>query len=287
RGHVPDDYFPHEYLNRNWAPLWSSDIKAEMSARGLVFAGQAGFERLRRDFYLKRAQRDALDGLADPVLCDTLADIFCNTAFRVDLYVRDAAAGPLADLVRDVWLGALTTVEDATFACPTPAGQLSFDNPAARHLLDALASGPRRFGDIVADADLARADLANAADALVTGRHIQPVAPPHPLPHADDMNRALLDAAFSGTGPAADALIGTHGTITLARNEGLIAGTGAAALLARAAADPAFRARLFNPETGPQDPEVLAAMASTRTGTLARLARLGVALPPPDSVACD
>ncbi|MEM7668218.1 MAG: methyltransferase regulatory domain-containing protein [Pseudomonadota bacterium] len=287
RGHVPGDYFPHEYLNTNWAPLWSSDVKAEMSARGLAFAGQAGFERLRRDFYLKRAQRDALDGIADPVLCDTLADVFCNTAFRVDLYVREAVAGPPADLVGDVWLGALNTVDNTAFACRTPAGRLSFDNPAARHLLDALASGPRRFGDIVADADLARADLCNAADALLTARHIQPVAPPHPLPHAGDMNRALLDAAFSATGPAVDALIGTHGTITLARNESLIAGTGTAALSARAAADPAFCARLFNPDTGPQDPEVLAAMASARTGTLARLARLGVAIPPPGSLACD
>ncbi|MEM6934686.1 MAG: class I SAM-dependent methyltransferase, partial [Pseudomonadota bacterium] len=276
---LPADYFPHEYLNENWAPLWSSDVRNEMMSRGLTFCGQTNFGRLREDFCLKAAHRTALENINNPLLRDSLIDLFCNTGFRVDMFVREPAGGLKEDLIEEAWLSALCSVEEARFECRTAAGRLKFDNPAARHLLHALHGGPRRFGDILAEATISTPDLVNAADALLTGRHIQPASPPRDVPSADDLNMAILYSAATGEGVQVEALVGSHGVVTCRLNELLVAGMGNEALIDRARTDPAFRERMFDTDAGLDDPETSAAIDRGRDAIKSRLARMGVRLP--------
>ncbi len=173
RGEAPEAYFPHEWLSEGWAPLWSVEAMAMAAARGLRYAGQAGFDRIRPDLTLRRAQREALARVPEAER-DGMVDLFRDASFRVDLYVRDAAADPEA---RDaLWLAAAAGPE-APLEHAGPAGRLRFDNEAARRLMAALSEGPRAFAEIAAEAPLGLADLRNALDCLLIAGLVRPAAP--------------------------------------------------------------------------------------------------------------
>ncbi|MBY8975380.1 methyltransferase regulatory domain-containing protein [Rhodobacteraceae bacterium NNCM2] len=274
---LPADYFPHEYLNENWRPLWFADMAAEMADRGLDFAGQTLIARAREDFRLKRAQREAISDITHPIRRESAIDLLTNTPFRTDLYVREPTRGDPAELKPQSWLAATTTVEEATFSAATRAGRLRFDNPAARAILKELESRPRQIDDLIGRLEFSAADILNAVDALLVGSHVLPASPPAVVDGAARFNRALGAGNLTGAEHVIFAASGRHGAVTSPRSEMLLASTPPADLLARAKVDPALRELLFDADADLDDPDLPGRVEAAGDRARRWFARQGVA----------
>ncbi len=211
---LPKSYFPHEYLNRYWMPLWSADVLAAAGDHGLAYLGPSRPDRLRDDFCMTRKQRDQLASIYEPVARELAADIYISSSYRTDLYGRDVMPAENAQDQRlDSWWAATAGEDSAEYSCRTPAGTLRFDNLAARAILRGLAAAPRTLGSIQQAGDAGNpADVLNAADALIVAGHIQPAAPPAEVPLAAAANAEI------GARAGVNALVGRHGPMTVARD---------------------------------------------------------------------
>ena len=210
---LPPAYFPQEYLNRYWEPLWSGDVIAAAAERGLVYATQAHPSRLRPDFTIKKAWREALAGIADPAAREIAADLFVNSFFRTDIYSKGPLPALDDDLARTLRLdqhwGALRTEAEAEYSTRSPIGTIGFDNAAAHAILAFLEDGPAALGSVPG---IGAADLINTIDALHLARLVVPLDPPAAVPHAGAANTLLGDAM---AGLAAAALVGVNGVINV------------------------------------------------------------------------
>ncbi|WP_293675867.1 class I SAM-dependent methyltransferase [uncultured Phenylobacterium sp.] len=213
RTNLPHDYFPHEYLNTHWAPLWSDQVAGAMAARGFVLAGPGGASRLREDFAFRAADRRALAGIAQPTARELMGDVFSNASFRIDIFARPTRVGA-AQARLDGWWAAMVSEAGADYGCATPAGRLKFDNAAAHAILGGLEAGPRTLRALHAGCGGAtEADILNAADALLTAGHIAPAEPPAITPCAEALNAETARAARHGEG--VKALAGRNGAFAI------------------------------------------------------------------------
>ncbi|MBX9633743.1 MAG: class I SAM-dependent methyltransferase, partial [Magnetospirillum sp.] len=135
-----DNYIAHEYLNRDWAPFYHSDIARQMAQAGLGFAASATLlDHL--DSWRLGPQAAALVEEVEGTARETLRDALTYTRFRRDIFVREPRHLPESE--RRQRLGALRfglTVPRAEV--PESASSLSGDQilPAALYapLADAL-----------------------------------------------------------------------------------------------------------------------------------------------------
>ena len=79
-------YLVHEYLHREWQPMYFSDVAGELSAAKLDFVGSSMLIRALHEFLPE--QQTAIDAVADPALKETVKDFLLGTGFRCDLFVR-------------------------------------------------------------------------------------------------------------------------------------------------------------------------------------------------------
>jgi SAM-dependent methyltransferase len=211
---LPQAYFPHEYLNDNWSPLWSADVRDGMAAYGCAYFGNARRDRLREDFCLTTAQRARIAALAEAPR-ETAADLFVNASFRIDMFGRDVPPAPEPlDARLDSWWAATADEAEADYTLQTPAGTLRFDNAAAHAILHGLARGPNTLRSIHATgAAGTAADVLNASDALFAGGHIIPAEPAAGTPRAAPVNAEI--AARIGAGAHLGVQVGPHGALAL------------------------------------------------------------------------
>ncbi|WP_353217786.1 class I SAM-dependent methyltransferase [Sandarakinorhabdus sp.] len=209
---LPAGYFPHEYLNRHWAPIWSGDLIAAMDGRGLRFAGNADPGRQRPEFLLRTAQRQALAAMADTGAREIATDTYLNCPFRTDYFLkadvpaRADKAAIVPDRLRQVWTGH-ARADTATYAFTTAMGRIGFDNPAARAILCHLETGPGRLDTITG---ISAADLLNTLDALWLAGLVTPAEPPAIVPHSERTNQIV--AAATAAAPLG-LMVGAHGII--------------------------------------------------------------------------
>ncbi len=216
---LPRDYFAHEYLNAHWNPLWAEDAVRAMQVRGLQIISEARSSRLRLDFGLKKAWRDALEGISDEAARESALDVFTNNWFRTDIYVKgapvalDAGARTEGQLSR--WWASACAAADATYEARTSAGTIKFDNDAARAIMATLDEGPQPLASV---AGIGAADLLNSIDALFVAAQVRPVDPPADVPLADAVN--LL--ATGGSDTAINGRVGRHGAMAVGRDPAVV-----------------------------------------------------------------
>jgi SAM-dependent methyltransferase len=207
---LPARYFPHEYLNRHWQPLWSGREHAAMARHGLIYAGTSRAEMLRAEFILQPGQIDELARIAGDEARETALDVMLNQSFRIDLFARDPEPAPSGRV--DGWWAATASEEEADFALRSAVVTVEFDGPAARAVLSGLAAGPRPASDIAGSADgVSEIDLLYATDALWTSGQILPCDPPADALDAATFNR--LNVAAARQGAPLPALVGNHGAM--------------------------------------------------------------------------
>ncbi len=225
-GTLPARYFPHEYLNRHWQPLWSGQEHAALAEHGLAYAGTSRAEMVRPEFVLREGQRDELARISGDFARETALDMMLDQTFRIDLFGKDLRAAPNPDAARmEGWWAAATNQADADFTLASPAVTVEFDSPAARAVLAALADHPRRVSDIVASEQGGTgADLLYAIDPLWASGQILPCDPPLDAPDAGLFNR--LNTAAARAGAPLAALVGRHGLMPVGQAAIVAAGEG-------------------------------------------------------------
>ena len=188
RKHVAPAYFAHEYLAPAWQPLYVTEVRAELATIGLVPVGSAMLRNNFDSFVLRQAEREALDEIAEPNLRELIRDYFLHTRFRRDVFCRDPAPIGGREQRRRI-LGhrfALTgPAGSVSYAMPTAAGTVHFDNQAARRIVALLAGGPQTLHGMKGAAH----DVVASALALAAAGIIRPVAP-------SDGPAAALNAAL-------------------------------------------------------------------------------------------
>ena len=170
-------YLAHEFMVPGWDPQCVTDVRAHLGSVGLKPVGSATLLENHDRFVLGRASRDLLSGIADPNARELARDFLIDQFFRRDVFVRSPrrmeSDERRARLLDSTFLLA-DRADEVKFHMTTPAGRLSFDNPAARHIVKALAAGPRRLSDI-ADAAIPERDLLANALTLSAALTIWPV----------------------------------------------------------------------------------------------------------------
>ena len=131
--------FPRGPLERGCDVLGGPDHVHPSSAaaeRGLVFATQSSPSRLRPDFTLRKAWREALAAIADPAAREIAADLYTNSFYRTDVYSKGALPSLTREATRklrleQIW-ASVRGSKDVEYEGQSAAGRISFDNAAAR-----------------------------------------------------------------------------------------------------------------------------------------------------------
>jgi SAM-dependent methyltransferase len=148
---LPLPYLAHEYMNAHWQPLFVTEVRAAMAQIGLAPAGSADLTKNFDAFVLRNVEREALARIENAELRELVRDFLLHRRFRCDVFSRDGD-----DLDADErHTGLLATryalarpAEAIDYGVTTEAGKLSFDNPAARAIVTALADGPQTGAEI-------------------------------------------------------------------------------------------------------------------------------------------
>ncbi len=186
-------YLAHELMGANWRPLSVLEVRADMAQIGLEPAGSAALIENFDDFVLGKAARKLLAKVEDPDLHELVRDYLTNQCFRRDVFVRNGArlddAKQRRRLAETTFALAVPKAR-ATYSVRTPAGEIKFDNHVARHMVSALAKGPRRLGELAGDGVSETDVLANAM-ILAGAQLIRPVEAG--VDGAKAFNRAVFD----------------------------------------------------------------------------------------------
>ncbi|HTH16045.1 MAG TPA: methyltransferase regulatory domain-containing protein, partial [Magnetospirillum sp.] len=174
-------YVAHEYLNRDWAPHYHTDVAAELA--GLDFAASA---TLLDHLDHWRLGEDAAALVGDD---ETLRDTLAYTRFRRDLFVkqpRRLSAGEREQALNALRFSLVVPRDEVSHSVGTPAGDRVLDPVIYGPLADQLAAGPCTLDELGGLAML---------EPLTVLVGLGLVAPSlGPCPRAAAFNKAVLDA---------------------------------------------------------------------------------------------
>jgi SAM-dependent methyltransferase len=192
-------YLVHEFLNAHSHPFFHAEVAQELAGARLGFAASANLA----DDLIKLAVPAPLQGqiqeAGDRTWRETLMDYGSNKPFRRDIFVRgvNRLGRPEREaLLNATRLALLTPPEAVSLDFPIPIGGLKGAPTTYGPIIEALAEGPRTYGELAALpnlAGLAEGALIQAITLLTGARQI------HPLPEFDAgfetataFNRAVL-----------------------------------------------------------------------------------------------
>ncbi len=192
RDQFDPDYLAHEFMVSGWQPQCVTDVRAHLAQAGLKPVGSATLVENYDKFVLGRPARQLLATIEDPDARELARDFMIDQFFRRDVFIREGRALGGSErrsrlMNSAFWLS--DPAGEVKYHLATPAGRLTFDNPAARHIVEGLAAGPRRLADLPKNAAVSESDLLANALALSAALTIWPVEPDH-VP-VDNINRAL------------------------------------------------------------------------------------------------
>ena len=192
RDRFDPDYLAHEFMVPGWDPQCVTDVRAHLAQAGLKPVGSATLVENYDNFVLGRAARELLATIQDPNAREFARDFLIDQFFRRDVFVREGQTLNDAERRRRLMNSAFYLADppdEVTYTLATPAGNLSFDNPAARHIVKGLAAGPRRLTELSRNPSIPEKDLLANALALTAAVTIWPVEAADVPVH--DINRAL------------------------------------------------------------------------------------------------
>jgi hypothetical protein len=146
-------YHAHEYLGQHWNPMHVADVAAELAPAKLSYGCSGRILDRVAPLTLPPAQRALVDGIADPVLRETVFDLMGATRFRRDYWVKGPRTlGPAerAEALADLRVVLVAPPGEVAEIRPqTHAGEVTLPLPMFTPVLDAVSDHlPHRLGDI-------------------------------------------------------------------------------------------------------------------------------------------
>jgi SAM-dependent methyltransferase len=173
-------YLAHEYMGQHWDPPFVTEVRADLATIGLKPVGSATLVENHDSFVLGQAAREALAAIDDENVREMARDFFIDQFFRRDIFIREGSQLNEAEQRQRLLANAFALTRPPgkiEYTLRTPAGQLSFDNAAARAIVAMLAAGPCRLGDVVEKSGAAAADVIANAMVLCASTQVRPVEP--------------------------------------------------------------------------------------------------------------
>jgi SAM-dependent methyltransferase len=188
------NYVAHEYFNRDWTPMYFSDIHAWLNDAKLGYACPAALLEQMDAFNLTPQQQEIVNEIPYAVLRETVRDYLLNQQFRRDIFMRGARR--LHPLERQERLNSLSIVlaiapEDMAFEADAGLGKVSLKKDIYQPIIDELADGdggPKRIGDLAK-----RPKLAAFADGVLLEGLAVLVGSGRAHPAQDEATRELAD----------------------------------------------------------------------------------------------
>lgn len=154
------NYVAHEYFNRDWTPMYFSDMHAWLAEAKLNYACPAGLLEQLDAFNVTPDQQALLNEIPYTVLRETVRDYLLNQQFRRDIYTRGARRlSPLerVERLRDIRIVLTIPPEDVTFDATAGLGKMNLKPDIYRPIVDELAAGggPQQIGDLATKPKLA------------------------------------------------------------------------------------------------------------------------------------
>ncbi len=145
------NYLAHEYFNRDWHPLFYSEVSREMSQAKLTFVTSANLFENNLNACLKDKPREIVMSAPTVELRETLKDFYINQSFRKDIYMRGVPR--LTPHERWETLVETTFILHAdrnTFkpSIKTSFGEISYKKEEFDPVLDELEKGPKTLGEL-------------------------------------------------------------------------------------------------------------------------------------------
>jgi SAM-dependent methyltransferase len=140
-------YMVHEYMNRDWRPMWFADVEALLSGAKLSFATSAYMPDQVEELNVSPGMAGFLRELPDPSLRETFRDFAVQAQFRRDYWLRGLSPLAPADQRR--------ALRDQRVVMARPAGQpldkargtfaeVALGGPLYDAILETLADGQAR-----------------------------------------------------------------------------------------------------------------------------------------------
>lgn len=193
---LPVAYLAHEYMNDNWQPCYLADVAAALSDAKLEWVASSQLVENFPDLTLSAEQRVLAQKFDDPLMRELVKDLCLDRTLRHDVFVRGARRinVPARDAaLRQLWLGLNIPVEDFPMEAEMPAGRAQLSPAFYRPIVQALAGGPRRVGDLLQlpDVEGKRDNPAELVGILVGLSMAEPALRPSegPAPEAVRFNR--------------------------------------------------------------------------------------------------
>jgi len=199
-------YLAHEYFNREWQPMYFSDMAAALSRAKLSHAGSAAYLDQIDAVNLTEPQQALLAPVQDPVLRQTLRDFIVNRQFRQDYWIKGArklASFDQSELLREQRVVLMMHRPDVPMQFKGQVGEATLDEAIYGPLLDLLADHqPRALGQIevaLANRGIGFAQLLQAVLVLIGLGRLEPAQDAATVaqarPRTDSLNRHLIQRA--------------------------------------------------------------------------------------------
>lgn len=148
--HAPQ-YLVHEYLNEHWKPLYVTEMMAIMSEAKLGYVGLASVIQNRQAFNVPESLMGIYNEAPDFPMRELLKDFIANRQFRRDIYVKGGVRAGKQELERayeNMMLVQFGPFDEEKTEWAIPIGTARPDPKALKLVLEALADGPARIGEI-------------------------------------------------------------------------------------------------------------------------------------------
>ncbi|MBV9555796.1 MAG: methyltransferase regulatory domain-containing protein [Pseudolabrys sp.] len=178
---LPPQAIQADYANEYVDPLFVTEIISDFAAIDCTLAGSAEMGETLPVLMGREPFKTILERLPTIAGRELAKDYLLDTAHRRDVFVRGGRR--LAADNREAVLGGLafaleTPPAMVRYERRIPFGDMRFDNPYARAIVDALAAGPKTLGELIergtAGGDPSDAVVSNV-HALLLAQQIRPV----------------------------------------------------------------------------------------------------------------
>ncbi len=190
-------YLVHEYMNRDWVPMWFADVEAKLSSAKLSFAASAYMSDHVDELNLAPGMIGFLRELPDPSLRETFRDFAVQAQFRRDYWLRGASSLSPADqgrLLRDQRVALARPAAQRPSHARGTFAEMGLGGPVIDAIYDQLGGGePRTIGELEAamPADATFQQLTTAIVMLMSQNAVQPAQPAAAAARATGTARAL------------------------------------------------------------------------------------------------
>ena len=227
-------YLAHEYFNRDWRPMYFSEIAEMLSSAKLSFACSANYGDLLDEVWMTPEQQALMAAAPNDVLTQQIRDYLVNQQFRKDVWIKGGESPPPGrrlEMLAEQRIVLVSPVEAVPLKVALGGREVTLQEEVYRPILDLLSDHrPRSIGDIqaaVADHCVAALQVLQAVVVLISTGRVSPARPAEAAAGAREtvrhLNTAVLERARQGEDIAYLAASETGGAVPMDRVSQLIA----------------------------------------------------------------